>query len=124
LTLLDASRNREIVLQCVTTHRKEAPMVSEIGDKVRDSIHNAKEQFGELQEKAKSSFTDVRQQVNEVPEQLRGAWERVVGRIWGALEVPSRQEFEALDHRLAAIERRLDRLARAKPAAAKRAARK
>jgi len=98
-------------------------MVSEIGDKLRDGINNAKEQFGELQEKAKSSFTDVRHQVNEVPEQLRGAWERVVSRIWGALDVPSRQEFDALDHRLAAIEKRLDRIGKAKTAA-KRATKK
>src|SRR5512136_971877 len=93
---------------------------SEISDKLRDGINSAKEQFGELQEKAKTSFTDVKHQVNEVPEQLRGAWERVVGRIWSALEVPSRAEFETITHRLDAIERRLDRAAKAKPAAAKR----
>ena len=95
-------------------------MAMVISDKLRDGITNAKSQFGELQEKAIHSFSDVRDQVGEVPEQLRGAWERVVHRICAALEVPSREEFNALVQRLDAIERKLDRLWRV----AKRAARK
>jgi BMFP domain-containing protein YqiC len=87
-------------------------MATAISDKVRDGLTNAKQQFGELHDKAINSFTDVRGQVGEVPEQLRGAWDRVVHRIFGALDVPSREDFDRINQRLDGLERKIDRLGR------------
>jgi BMFP domain-containing protein YqiC len=98
-------------------------MAMEISDKLRDGLNTAKVQIEELQGKALHSITDVRSQVHEVPEQLRGAWGRVIQRIWAALEVPSREEFDTIIERLEEIERKLDRLSR-KAAAPKKTAKK
>ncbi|MBI5480284.1 MAG: phasin family protein [Deltaproteobacteria bacterium] len=86
-------------------------MVAEISDRIRDRFHTAKNQIEEVQDKVVHSFTDVREQVrdqvNDVPKELRGAWARVVARLWSALDVPSRRDFNALVRRVDALDRRL-----------------
>jgi BMFP domain-containing protein YqiC len=89
-------------------------MVAEISDRIRDGLNTARNQLEEVQDKVVHSFTDVREQVkdqvNDVPKELRGAWLRVVARLWAALDVPSREDFESLVKRVDALDRRLDKL--------------
>jgi hypothetical protein len=102
---------------------KEDTMVAEISDRIRDRLNTAKNQIEEVQDKVVHSFTDVREQVkdqvNDVPKELRGAWGRVVARLWAALDVPSRRDFNTLVRRVDALDRKLGKSA--KKAAGKRA---
>ncbi len=86
-------------------------MAIEIGDRIRDGYNTAKEQIEEVQDKVVHSLTDVRDQVKdqvtEVPRDIRGAWERVIERLWAALEVPSRRDFNALVRRVDALDRKV-----------------
>jgi hypothetical protein len=86
-------------------------MAIEIGDRIRDGYNTAKEQLEEVQDKVVNSLTDVREQVKdqvtEVPKDLRGAWVRVIERIWAALDVPSRRDFNALVRRVDTLDRKL-----------------
>jgi BMFP domain-containing protein YqiC len=101
-------------------------MVAEISDRIRDRLNTAKSQIenqiDEVQDKVVHSFTDVREQVKDqvgdVPTELRGAWARVVARLWAALDVPSRKDFNALVRRVNALEGKLGKAA--KKTAAKR----
>ena len=91
-------------------------MVAEIGDRIRDGYKTAKNQIEEVQDKVVHSLTDVREQmkdqVNDVPKELRGAWTRVVARLWSALDVPSRRDFNAVLRRVDALERKLGKRGR------------
>ena len=86
-------------------------MASEIGDRIRDRYNTAKEQIGEVQDKVVHSLTDVRDQVKDqvtdVPKELRVAWEHVLERLFSALDVPSRRDFNAALKRIDALERKL-----------------
>ena len=86
-------------------------MVAEIGDRIRDGYKTAKNQIEEVQDKVVNSLTDVRDQVKDqvtdVPKELRGAWTRVIQRLWTALDVPSRRDFNAALRRIDALERKL-----------------
>jgi hypothetical protein len=88
-------------------------MVAEISDLIRDRFNTAKNQIEEVQDKVAHSLTDVREQVkdqvNDVPKELRGAWARVVARLWSALDVPSRRDFNALVRRVDALDRKVGR---------------
>jgi BMFP domain-containing protein YqiC len=91
-------------------------MVVEISDRLRDRFNTAKTQLEEVQDRVVHSFGDVRGQVNEVPKELRGAWDRVLTRLWAALDVPSREDFVALTRRVDAIDRKLAKLVKKAPA--------
>ena len=86
-------------------------MAIEIGDRIRDKYNTAKEQIEEVQGKVVDSLADVREQVREqvteVPKDLRTAWVRVIERLWAALDVPSRRDFNALVRRVDAIDRKV-----------------
>jgi hypothetical protein len=86
-------------------------MAIEIGDRIRDGYNTAKEQLEEVQDKVVNSLTDVREQVKdqvtEVPKDLRSAWVRVIERLWAALDVPSRRDFNALVRRVDTLDRKL-----------------
>ena len=86
-------------------------MVAEISNRIRSHINDAKDQIEEVQDKVVHSFTDVKDQVKEqvtdVPKELKGAWDRVVTRLWAALDVPSRKDFNALVKRVDALDRKL-----------------
>jgi len=86
-------------------------MVAEISDRIRNRFNDAKDQIEEVQDKVVHSITDVkdqvREQVTDVPKELKGAWDRVVTRLWAALDVPSRKDFNALVKRVDALDRKL-----------------
>jgi hypothetical protein len=101
------------------SQQKEGTMVAEISDRIRNHFNDARDQIEEVQGKVVHSFTDVKdqvkEQVNDVPKELKGAWDRVVTRLWAALDVPSRKDFNALVRRVDAIDRKVGKGAR-KPA--------
>ena len=86
-------------------------MAIEISDRLRDGYNTAKEQIEEVQDKVVHSLTDVRDQVKdqvtEVPKDIRTAWVRVIERLWAALDVPSRRDFNTLVRRVDALDRQL-----------------
>jgi BMFP domain-containing protein YqiC len=95
-------------------------MVAEISDRIRDGLNTAKNQIEDVQDMVVHSITDVREQVNDVPKELRGAWDRVLSRLWAAFDVPSREDFESLVKRVDALDRKLGRRAKKAPATRKR----
>jgi BMFP domain-containing protein YqiC len=82
-------------------------MVAEISGRIRDGLNTAKNQIEDVQDIVVHSFTDVREQVNDVPKELKGAWDRVVNRLWAALDVPSREDFDSLVRRVDSLDRKL-----------------
>ena len=85
-------------------------MVAEISDRIRDGFTTAKNQIEEVQDKVVTSLTDVREQVTEVPKDLRSAWDRLLIRMWAALDVPSREDFDLLVKRMDALDRKVGKL--------------
>ena len=82
----------------------------------------AKENLESFEKRAKESLETLEKhaagRVDEVPEQLRGAWDGVLVKLRGGLDVPMREELDALRARVEELAKTVDKLTREKVARA------